>query len=64
MNPKIISKKIRQQRSAMNLTQAILANKTGQSLITIKRAESGKHWLNLKHFVEICKELGIKIELK
>jgi DNA-binding XRE family transcriptional regulator len=51
---------IRSQRLECGMTQQALAEKIGVSVLTIKRFESGKTWVNLKVFIAICVKLKIE----
>lgn len=60
-NPRAIaeklSKRMRKKRIALNITQKVLAEKSGISLGSIKRFEH-KHEISLKHLLQIALVLG------
>lgn len=60
-NPRVIaeklSKRMRKKRIALNITQKVLADKSGISLGSIKRFEH-KHEISLKHLLQIALILG------
>lgn len=61
---KLIGDLIRDKRLKKGMTQQQLAEKVGIDKRTIMRAENAQFWLNLKHYILICKVLGIPFNVK
>ncbi|GAB4287248.1 MAG: hypothetical protein Kow0098_03480 [Ignavibacteriaceae bacterium] len=61
---KQLGKIIADRRKQLNLSQEDIAKKTGLSIITIKRLEAGKFWINLKTLFQICNELKLLVQFK
>lgn len=54
-----IGKEIQKHRIKQKISVEDLAARTGMGTATIKRFESGKFWINLKHYVLIRDALGL-----
>jgi len=54
---RLIAGFLKDRRKGLKLTQIQLAEKSGMGLMTIKRAEDGKFFLNTKQLLMLCETL-------
>lgn len=55
----IISGFLKNRRIELNLSQQELADRVGMARETISRMESGKFWLGMKQYLQICESLHL-----
>jgi len=58
-----IATSIRKRRKELKLTQNQLAEKSGMGVMTVKRVEDGRFFLNSKQLLVLCEALDCELKI-